>query len=134
MCKLRETESRHRESASPLFPLLVSHPHHPNFLGALSISHGEPQTRSTFAPLTIEGVHPPARRGLGARFRSLDRRADFDHCTQTLRCWLDAWQRGEMGGRTRSAERQNNKTSCVLKATRCDKRLDRTLCNADQVM
>ncbi|KAG6874120.1 hypothetical protein C0995_005536 [Termitomyces sp. Mi166 len=73
--KLREAESRYRELRY-LFPTRFAPPP-PNFLGALSTSHGEPQTRSTFVPLTIEGVLPARGGGShSARFRSLDRRAD----------------------------------------------------------
>jgi hypothetical protein len=70
MCRLWKAESGHRESR---FPLLVSHPHHPNFLGALSKSHGEPQTRTSFV---LRQSKRSATRGVAsARFRSLDRRA-----------------------------------------------------------
>jgi hypothetical protein len=44
-----------------------------------------------FAPLTIEGVHPPVRRGLGARFRSLDRCADLT----ALKCCGAGWTHEE---------------------------------------
>jgi len=47
MCKLREAESRHRESRRLISSTRFA-PHHPNFLGALS--YGEPQTRTMFVP------------------------------------------------------------------------------------
>jgi hypothetical protein len=87
MCKLRKTKSRHRESCL-LFPLLVSHPHHSNFLGALSTSHGEPQTRTTFCSLTIE-----------AFFRIVAWSAFFALVLAVMRSVLVGHEvRGEMGG------------------------------------
>jgi hypothetical protein len=74
MCKLWETEGRHREFAFPSFLYSFRTPTTPIFWG---FSHGEPQTPSVSAPLTIEGVRPPVRCGLGARFRPLDRRAEL---------------------------------------------------------
>ena len=79
MCKLWKVEGGHRESRFMLSSTRFA-PHTPNFLGALSKTHGEPQTRPVCAvfPLTIEGVLLPVV-AASARFRSLDRRAG--HCT-----------------------------------------------------
>jgi hypothetical protein len=66
MCQLWKTESGHRESRRLTSSTRFA-PHHPNFLGALSTSHGEPQTRTTLVPLTIEGVLPPVAGGHMAR-------------------------------------------------------------------
>lgn len=71
-----------------LFPLLVSHPHHPNFLGALSTFHGEPQTRTTFCSLTIE-----------AFFYAVAWSACFVLMLTVIRSVLVGHEvRGEMGG------------------------------------
>lgn len=70
-------------------------PHTPNFLGALSKTHGEPQTRPVCAvyPLTIEGVLPPAVRLV----RVFDRLIAAPAIAYTA-VWVGPPGAGEMGG------------------------------------
>ena len=73
MCKLWEIESRYREFAFPSFLYSFHTPTTPIFWGLSPY----PMENLEPAPLTIEGVYPPVRRGPGTQFWSLDRRADL---------------------------------------------------------
>lgn len=92
LCKLWKIESRHRESnlSSTRFA-----PHHPNFLGALSTHHGEPQARTTLSPLTIRGRSSTRCGGVLARVFGRLIAASFP--LHPLGAWLDTRLRVKWG-------------------------------------